>query len=148
MVCIHALPDQVTLLRRATTLPRVLWLRTPPPSMGGLRCCYVAHSSGPCLPAQEGFGAVMQPTAPDPPPSIGGLRCCHTSHGFGPCLSAQEGSGTATHPMAPRVLWATRIKNSLGCKTRPTCYRGMSTCYQSGPSSWVCKTCGMRHIKC
>jgi hypothetical protein len=57
--------DPASLLKRAPMLPCVTRLRTSPPCSGGLRCCHVSHSSGPCLPALEGSGSATCPTAPD-----------------------------------------------------------------------------------
>jgi hypothetical protein len=88
--------DPASLLERASVLPHVTRLRIPPSCLGGLRCCHVSHGSRPCLPALEGSGAAMCPTAPNlaslfgralvlsrapqlwtPPPCSRGLRRCH-----------------------------------------------------------------------
>jgi hypothetical protein len=37
--------DLASWLRWAPVLPRVLWLRTVPPSQGGSRCCHMSHGS-------------------------------------------------------------------------------------------------------
>jgi hypothetical protein len=111
--------NPASLLRRAPTLLCASWPRTPPPCSGGLRCRHVSHGSEPRLPAREGSGAAMCPTAPDPasllrralvlprvarlltsPSCSAGLWCCYVSHGSGPRLPAREGSSAATCPTA------------------------------------------------
>jgi hypothetical protein len=57
--------DPTSLPMRASVLPRVTRLWTPPPCLGGLRCCHVSHGFGPHFPAREGSSGVMCPTTPD-----------------------------------------------------------------------------------
>jgi hypothetical protein len=54
----HTAPDLASLLEKALMLSRVTRLWTPPPCSGGLQFCHMPHGSGPCLPAQEGSGAI------------------------------------------------------------------------------------------
>jgi hypothetical protein len=49
--------DLASRLRWAPVLPCALWLRTSPPSWGGLQRCHVSYGSRPCLPAEVGSGA-------------------------------------------------------------------------------------------
>jgi hypothetical protein len=77
----HMAPDLTSQLRRALTLPRVLWLQTSPPSWCELRCYHVCYGSGPHLPGER---APVLPSvlwlwtsAPD----WGELRRCHVSYG-------------------------------------------------------------------
>jgi hypothetical protein len=58
--------DPASLLGRAPVLPRVPWLRIPPPRSGGLRCHNVSRGFGSRLPAREGSNAATYPTASDP----------------------------------------------------------------------------------
>jgi hypothetical protein len=71
--------DPTSLSSWALTLPRVLWLWTPPYSWDGIRRCYVSRGSGPCLSAEVGSSAATCPEALDPQPCWEGLRCWHVS---------------------------------------------------------------------
>jgi hypothetical protein len=119
--------DLASYLRWALVLPCVLWLRTSPPSRGGLQCCHVSYGSGPRLPTELGSSAAICPIALDlasqlmwaltlpyilwlwtSPHSWGGLHRCNMSYGSGPRLPAEVGSGAATCPMAPNL--ASRLR--------------------------------------
>jgi hypothetical protein len=56
--------DLASRLRWTPTLPRVLWLRTSPPSRGGLQHCHMSNGSGPRLRPEVGSGTAMCPAAP------------------------------------------------------------------------------------
>jgi hypothetical protein len=60
--------DPTSLFRNAPMLSHVTWLRTPPPSSGGLRCYHMPHDFEPRLPAREGSSAVTCPV------TLGGPR--------------------------------------------------------------------------
>jgi hypothetical protein len=77
----HTAPDPASLLGKAPVLPCATQLRNPFLCSGGLRCCHVAHNSGPCLPTQEGSGAAACPMTLDLASLLRGegLRCCHMS---------------------------------------------------------------------
>jgi hypothetical protein len=61
------------------TRPR-FW--TLPPFTGGLWSRYASCRSRPRLPAREGSGAAMRPTALDPTSHSGGLRRRHVSNHY------------------------------------------------------------------
>jgi hypothetical protein len=113
-------PDPASQHGRASEVPCVPQLQTPPPSSGGLRCCHTIRNSGLHHPPREGSGAATCFAAPDPasqlgrapvlphglqlwtpPPSTEGLRCCCVFRNSRPRLPAREGSGAATHSAAP-----------------------------------------------
>jgi hypothetical protein len=77
-----AAPDPASLLRRAPALPRVPWLRIPPPRQRGLQYCHASCGSKARLPIQEGSSAVTRPEAQDPASPV------------------REGSGAATRHTA------------------------------------------------
>jgi hypothetical protein len=52
-------------LRWAPLLPRVLWLRTSPPSWGGLWHCHVSYDFGPRLPVEVGSDTTTCPAGPN-----------------------------------------------------------------------------------
>jgi hypothetical protein len=60
----HTALDLASQLRWAPALPRVLWLRTSPPGLAGLRRCHVSYGSKPHLPTGAGFGTATRPMAP------------------------------------------------------------------------------------
>jgi hypothetical protein len=145
IMCPTAL-DPASLLRRAPTLLCASCPQTPPPCSGGLRCRHVSHGSGPRLPAREGSGAAMFPTALDPasllrrasvlprvarlltPPSCSaGLWCCYVSHGSRPHLPAREGSSAATCPTALNP--ASLLGGGRGLWTPPPCLGGLQCCH-------------------
>jgi hypothetical protein len=61
--CLMAL-NLASRLRWALPLPRVIWLRTPSPDCGALRCCHVSYGSRHRLPAEVGSGATTCRMAP------------------------------------------------------------------------------------
>jgi hypothetical protein len=61
----HMALDLASRLRWAPVLPCVIWLRTSPPDIGGLRRCHVSYGSGPHLPEEVGFGATKYPMTLD-----------------------------------------------------------------------------------
>jgi hypothetical protein len=73
--------------------------RTLPPNTEGLWRCHVSYSSGPRLPARQGSGAAMCPTAQGPAPHAGGLRYYHAPYDFGSCLPIQR------DPTLSRISW-------------------------------------------
>jgi hypothetical protein len=58
-------PNLASWLRWALVLPRVLWLQASRLGRGGLRRCHVSYGSGPHLPGEVCFDAVMYPMALD-----------------------------------------------------------------------------------
>jgi hypothetical protein len=110
-----ATPNPASLLRLAPALPRAPRLQTPPPCLGGLRCCHLSHDSRPRLPVREGSSVAMCPTTPDSASLLERVRCYHVSHISGPCLPAQLVGGALMLSRVPRLRgsWALRIKKGL-----------------------------------
>jgi hypothetical protein len=73
--------DLASLMRRASALPRVLWLRTSPSCQGGLWRGHVSYGFRPRLHVEEGSCATTRPAAPYP------------------------ASPLRRAPVLPRVLW-------------------------------------------
>jgi hypothetical protein len=57
--------NPASLSRWVPVLPCALWLWTPSPCRGGLRCCHVSSGSGPHLPIEVGSDAAACPIAMD-----------------------------------------------------------------------------------
>jgi hypothetical protein len=68
---------------------------------------------------------------------------CHMAHSSRSRLPMREGSGAVTCHTALSGLWA-----CTGHTVRAVHYRGKHARHQVKPSSWTCKTCDRRRIKC
>jgi hypothetical protein len=111
-------PDPASLSRWASTLPDVIWLRTPLPYWSGLQCRYVSRGSRPHFLEDMGSGTATCPKTLDPasqlrwapvsshvlqlqttPPCRGWLWRCHVSYGtqWDVCLMNKEKHNRSTY---------------------------------------------------
>jgi hypothetical protein len=115
----HAAPDLSSLPRRASVLPRDMWLRTSPSCQGGLRRYHMSRGSRPGLPTGKGSGAGTCPTALSGPraPSDKGVVVGSTKHLR---LARSQGAHTYNAAIASKGRMR-RADRRLQCSA--DCYR-------------------------
>jgi hypothetical protein len=124
-----------SLLRWASTLGCVIWVRTSPLGLGGLRRCHVPHGSRPRLQAKVGSSAVTCPMASDLTTRLRWAPTLLCAHGSRPHLQAEVDSGAAMCPMTLALIswlrWAPVLPCVLWLWTSPLGWGGLRCCHVS-----------------